>query len=75
MSTRTVLYALAIAVTMLTLPAAASAMPIYDTGPVVTPPAAHSGPSTLLFVAAGLVVILLIATVRVIHSRPAAVKA
>jgi hypothetical protein len=75
MSTRTVLYVLAVAVTMLTLPAAASAMPIYDTGPVATPPAAHGGPSALLFVAAGLAVVLVIATVRVVHARPAAVKA
>jgi hypothetical protein len=78
MSTRTTLYALAFAVAMLTLPAAASAAPVYDTGTFVAPTATHaasSGPSPLLIVAAALAVVLVVAALRLVHVRPTTVKA
>ncbi|WP_028066715.1 hypothetical protein [Solirubrobacter soli] len=76
MSTRTVLYALTIAVAMLTLPAAASARPLYDREPLTTSgQAVSSGPSPLLFVAAALAVVLVIAAVRIVRSHPVAAKA
>ena len=77
MSTRTFLYALAVAIATFTLPAAASARPLYDTGPSATPTAAHAvsnGPSPLLVVAAVLSVALLVVAARVVRVRPFPVK-
>lgn len=78
MSTRTVLYALTVAIAMLTLPAAASARPIYDTGPVATPTAEHavsSWPSPLLLVATALAVVLMAMAVRAVRNHRVAAKA
>src|SRR5689334_19976584 len=79
MSIRTVvLYVLTCSIATLALPAVASARPIDEFGPVAMPSAQHaasSGPSPLLFVAAALVVVLLIATVRIVSARRIPVKA
>jgi hypothetical protein len=78
MSTRTILYALTVAAITLALPAAATARPLYDTGPVVTPTPGHavsSGPSPLLFVAVALAIIVIVLATHRVRARQIPVKA